>query len=145
MRDAMGGTVVIVIIVVFIVFALGYMSFNVNYTKAFRMKDKIISVYDDYNGVCGSKCEQEIREYAKQLGYSSGAGTGGVITCPGGNYSPKTNLYCVKEMPATTTSDGRKRKYYSIVTRISMEIPVFKDVLNFNFFYVYGDTKTYKY
>ena len=31
MRDAMGGTVTLVIIVVFIVVALGYMAFNVNY------------------------------------------------------------------------------------------------------------------
>ena len=47
MRDALGGTVTLVIIVVFIVIALGYMAFNVNYTKAFRMKDKIITLYDD--------------------------------------------------------------------------------------------------
>ena len=44
MRDALGGSVTIVIIVVFIVIVLGYLAFNVNYTKAFRMKDKIISV-----------------------------------------------------------------------------------------------------
>jgi hypothetical protein len=46
MRDAMGGSVALVIIVVFIVIALGYMAFNVNYTKAFNMKNKII--YLDY-------------------------------------------------------------------------------------------------
>ena len=56
MRDAMGGTVVLVIIVVFIVVTLGYMAFNVNYTKAFRMKNKIISVYEDYKGDCQSDC-----------------------------------------------------------------------------------------
>ena len=44
MRDSLGGAVNIIIIVVFIVIALGYMAFNVNYTKAFRMKNKIISV-----------------------------------------------------------------------------------------------------
>ena len=50
MRDAFGGAVNIYIIVVFIVFALGYMAFNVNYTKAFRMKDKIVALYEKYNG-----------------------------------------------------------------------------------------------
>ena len=46
MRDALGGTVVLVIIVVFIVIVSGYMAFNVNYTKAFRIKNKIV---DNYN------------------------------------------------------------------------------------------------
>ena len=69
MRDALGGAVNIYIIVVFIVFALGYAAFNVNYTKAFRMKDKIISVYEKYDGVCTNQCEQEIIGYADQIGY----------------------------------------------------------------------------
>ena len=63
MRDALGGTVTISIIVIFIVFSLGYMAFNVNYTKAFRMKDKIVAMYEKYNGSCGTDCEQEILEY----------------------------------------------------------------------------------
>ena len=46
MRDSIGGSVVLIIIVVFIVVALGYMAFNVNYTKAFRMKNKVIAVYE---------------------------------------------------------------------------------------------------
>ena len=66
MRDALGGTVVLMIIVIFIVFALGYMAFNVNYTKAFRMKNKIISVYEDYKGNCSSsECQKAITDYAK--------------------------------------------------------------------------------
>ncbi|MBO4731371.1 MAG: hypothetical protein J5597_01005 [Spirochaetaceae bacterium] len=69
MRDAMGGSVALVIIVVFIVIALGYMAFNVNYTKAFRMKNKIISVYEKYEGKCEENCEKEIKDYEalKQL------------------------------------------------------------------------------
>ena len=45
MRDALGGTVNVVIIVMFIVIALGYITFNINYTKAFRVNDKIVSLY----------------------------------------------------------------------------------------------------
>ena len=155
MRDAMGGTVTIVIVVVFIVFALGYMAFNVNYTKAFRMKDKIISVYDNYNGKCTNKCQKEINDYAKSIGYSSGSGTGVGALCPKGDYvADSSNLYCVIEVKcdkihqnfcAENTADGKERKYYKISTRITIEIPAFKNVLNFSSFYVYGDTRTYKY
>ena len=50
MRDSIGGTVILVIIMVFMVFAIAYLAYNVNYQKAFRMKNKIISIYEKYNG-----------------------------------------------------------------------------------------------
>ena len=43
MRDAFGGIVNISMIVVFLVVVSGYLAFNVTYTKAFRMKNKIIT------------------------------------------------------------------------------------------------------
>ena len=52
MRDSLGGAVNVFIIVIFIVFALGYMAYNVNYTKAFRMKNKIVFTYEKYKGKC---------------------------------------------------------------------------------------------
>ena len=73
MNESLGGLVNIVIISVFIVIAMGYIAFNVNYTKAFRMKDKIITVYDKYDGNCdiNSPCSDEIKEYAREIGYSA--------------------------------------------------------------------------
>lgn len=146
MRDAMGGSVTLIIIVVFIVIALGYIAFNVNYTKAFRMKDKIISVYDDYNGDCsGAKCKNEIKNYADKIGYSSGAGTGGYITCPSG-YSQVDNIYCIDEVEnSSQISDARGiKKHYSIATKINLEIPIIKNIFkDMRFFYIFGETKTY--
>ena len=55
MRDAIGGAVNIVIIVVFIVIVLAYLAFNVNYTKASRMKNKIIATYEDYDAARGAR------------------------------------------------------------------------------------------
>ena len=43
MRDAFGGLMNMVIIIVFLVLVSGYLAFNVNYTKAFRVKNKIIT------------------------------------------------------------------------------------------------------
>ena len=50
MRDAYGGVVSISIVVVFLVLVSGYLAFNVNYTKAFRLKNKVISVLEEYEG-----------------------------------------------------------------------------------------------
>ena len=44
MRDAIGGSVNLVIIVVFMLLVSGYLAFNINYTKAFKVKNKIILI-----------------------------------------------------------------------------------------------------
>ena len=146
MRDAMGGTVALVIIVVFIVIALGYMAFNVNYTKAFRMKNKIISVYEDYNGNCLGDCKNAIKNYAKTLGYSSGND----MKCPS-DYNNSDNLYCYKEIDSSSSIDGdgviddaHKKSYYRIITKINIEIPIINNILDLRVFYITGDTKSFE-
>ena len=145
MRDAMGGTVALVIIVVFIVIALGYMAFNVNYTKAFRMKNKIISVYEDYDGNCLGECQGKIGDYAKTLGYSIGNG----MECPTG-YSNSNNLYCYKKVDATgratdgVIEDTKRKSYYKIITKINVEIPIINNMLDLKIFYITGDTKSFE-
>ncbi|MBQ6497394.1 MAG: hypothetical protein IJI58_01610 [Bacilli bacterium] len=163
MRDAFGGAINIYIIVVFIVFALGYMAFNVNYTKAFRMKDKIISVYEKYKGDCDSAhCEQEIIDYADQIGYQPD-----IIDCLSGESlrPSRDKLYCVKGVriargnPKPGQVDDMETKcYYHIVTRINISIPIIEAIFRtpgtdengnrvdgatrIEAFYVSGDTKT---
>ena len=156
MRDALGGTVTLVIIVVFIVIALGYMAFNVNYTKAFRMKDKIVSLYDDYDGYCNGECQDAIREYARTLGYA----TDHSLNCPSG-FQAINDLYCVCPMDyldqddsrATSsisslkpdgTTDIKPKKYYKVVTKINLQIPIISNVFDFKFFYIYGNTKSFE-
>ena len=140
MRDAIGGSIVIVIIVVFIVIVSGYLAFNVNYTKAFRMKNKIISYYDDYNGQCDTSaaCRKKIREYADDIGYRTAN-----LKCPAGS-TAKENLYCSEHVDVSgSTRDTAAREYYKITTKINVEIPVINYFFNLNVFNVSGNTKTY--
>lgn len=144
MRDAIGGAVTVVIIVVFIVIVSGYLAFNVNYTKAFRMKNKIISYYDDYNGDCETdpQCRRKIRDYAKEVGYNPAK-----LKCPEG-YTQKENLYCSKKVEAGGKSndpfdDRRVKTYYKIVTKINIEIPIVNYFFDISLFNVTGDTKIY--
>lgn len=146
MRDAMGGTVALVIIVVFIVIALGYMAFNVNYTKAFRMKNKIISVYEDYDGNCLSDCRDSIKNYAKTIGYS----TGNNMVCPNGYYN-SDDIYCYQKVDASggvsaegIIDDAKKKSYYRIITKMNVEIPIINNILDLRIFYITGDTKSFE-
>jgi len=147
MRDAMGGLVNIVIIVVFMVIVSGYLAFNVNYTKAFRVKNKIISTYEQYEGNCestSSKCVTEIVEYMRQIGYDRKVNLKSIerdgYVCPDG-YG-----YCYKKVEARndTNVNDNSKYYYKIVTQITIDIPIINRVMaNLNTFRVTGDTKTF--
>ena len=143
MRDSLGGTVTLVIVVVFIVITLGYMAFNVNYTKAFRMKNKVISVYEKYEGECNSSCENEIKEYAAKLGYNPIESYG----CPSGYSLGTSKYYCYKEVTSKGSElegYGTVTRYYSIVTKINVNIPIINNIFDLRMFQITGDTKTFE-
>ncbi len=146
MRDAFGGVANLVIIVVFLVLVSGYLAFNVNYTKAFRVKNKIISTIEQYEGKCdpmsgANKCNQQILEYMNQLGYDS----------PYLNLTDEeyicNNGYCIKKVCLTSsnsdiTSDTRPRAYYKVVTQINVDIPIINKILpGLKIFQISGDSK----
>ena len=144
MRDALGGTVSLFIISVFIVLALGYLAFNVNYTKAFRMKDKIISVYEKNEGCREySKCQKEIDDYARSIGYMPDN-----ISC-GDDFSNVSGnggkLFCVKgrlvNKPSGGVFDQKPKCSYKVVTKINISIPIIDSLLDIDVFKVKGDTK----
>ena len=62
MRDGLGSAVMIAIIAVFIAIVSGYLAFNVNYMKAFNMKNKIIDYFNKYDGdcFCTNECKDDI-------------------------------------------------------------------------------------
>lgn len=150
MRDAIGSTVMVTIIIAFIIIVSSYLAYNVNYTKAFRMKNKIISIYEDYKGVCSESCEDEIYEYARSIGYQPAT-----LNCSGTyELKPSGNpLYCAKKVTVNSTystsnpdkvvPDKDGTNYYKIVTRINIQIPLFDNIFNFGFMYVTGDTKIF--
>ena len=149
MRDAVGGTTVMAIIIIFIIIASGYMAFNVNYTKAFRMKDKLVTMYEKYNGNCNNDCRHEIGEYAKDVGYVHNNN----LHCPDG-YTLTDSLYCLKETKSQVGASGgghidnsgivldkKNICYYSFVTKINISIPVIDNIFDLEVFNITGDTK----
>ena len=141
MRDALGGTVNIIIIVMFIVIALGYITFNINYTKAFRVNDKIVSLYEQNKGNCGaaSTCATQIKEYAHDLGYQTDLN----FSCPNG-FSKQDNIYCLKTVDVKNNSEIKESnaKYFVIVTKTKVSIPIINNIMDLDVFSVRGSTKT---
>ena len=142
MRDAFGGIVNIVIIVVFLTLVSGYLAFNVNYTKAFRVKNKIISTFEQYEGCenANSTCDSIIQEYMKELGYSA----------PNFNLSSDGDTcrygYCYKNVESDSgeVESSKNRAYYKIVTQITIDLPIINRVMQgMDAFKIKGDTKTF--
>ena len=142
MRDALGGIVNIAIIVVFITLVSGFMAYNINYTKAFRVKNKIITTLEQYEGRCeqNSSCDQEIISYMRSLGYSAHIRNISGYTCRSG--------YCYKEVSAnvgTIAVNDSNKVYFQVVTAINIDIPIINKILpNIRLFQVKGNTKLIK-
>lgn len=143
MRDAVGGVVNLVIIVVFLVIVSGYLAFNVNYTKAFRVKNKIISTIEEYEGNIDNRAlKDQISNYMRDIGYSAGDTMNCEIhemeTGPGGGW-------CYKKVLSNSNGgedEGNTRVYYKVLTQIQIDMPIIRNVLpNLKLFTITGDTK----
>ena len=142
MRDALGGVVNLAMIVVFLVVVCGYLAFNVNYTKAFRVKNYIITSLEQYEGNCksGTACSNKIQAYIKQVGYSApDFHLEDDYIC---NYG-----YCYKEFKVSketgdAVSESKEQVYYRVVTQINIDIPIINKIMpGLKIFQISGNTK----
>ncbi len=153
MNEGVGSTTVLVVIVVFIAVVSAYLAYNVNYTKAFRMKNKIISLYEEYDGKCVTECRNKIIEYAKDIGYNpynslrcddQDVKPAGVTTTTGREVSGLFCEYKIKVQKSSASDDvfidSGDEYYYRILTRIDIQIPIIQNILSLRILNVTGDT-----
>lgn len=139
MRDSIGGVFNIVFIAIFISVVSGYLAFSVSYNKAFKVKNKIISTLEQYEGY-NDKSKAIIEEYMNRIGYNSQ------------NASPKlestyecctNNGYCISWVQDNSADSGLPRGYYKVVTSVNIDVPIFNKFLPYmSFFQTTGDTMT---
>lgn len=160
MRDAFGGLMNMVIIIVFMVIVSGYMAFNVAYSKAFKVKNKIISTYEEFEGIgCDAghssdptSCAAQIEDYINKIGYNADNMSTSDIspTLASGitEWKCGTKGYCVGEMTIVNDLDGsgyyasKQYKMFRVVTQVNIDIPIINKVMsNLRIFKITGDTK----
>ncbi len=131
MRDAVGGSVSIYIIMFFLALINGYLAYSVNYTKAFRVKNRIVSIIEEQEGFTAS-AKAEIEEYVKdhayyvQFGMTQGARDEGYECFAAG--------YCVSRKPAGESENIEDEELYrgwnyQVRTFVNIDIPVINKVL----------------
>ena len=73
MRESIGATWILSIVVVFIALFAAFLAFSVNYAKAYRVKDGIIERIEKYNGWnnTNNQLVNEIDNYLLDIGYNT--------------------------------------------------------------------------
>ena len=137
MREAIGGTWIFSIVIIFIVLFTGYLAVSVNYSKAFKVKNGIINIIEHNEGL-NTTAQSEIDNYLGGVGYYV------YSTCTTSSnekgYGPNTTntgyRYCISKRES---GEGTFRKtYYKVRVFFRIDLPVFGSILVFP---VTGETK----
>ena len=149
MKEAIGGVFSLEFIIIFLLILNGYLAFNVNYTKAFRVKNEIRSIIQKNEGLTASAMT-DIDNYMQKVHYTQNDGY--TQWCMDREYyvcEPQggTNRKFCMEM-ATDSKYGVDSKgneiavYYTIYTFVDVRIPVLDRFLPElgNLFSVTGET-----
>lgn len=161
MREAIGSSLLLNIAIVFIGIISMILVSSIAYSKAYKAKNQIISVIENYNGVCnfmnGDSCFDEIESKLTDMGYSSNISQG----CPtkygtplygnlAGSVSPLDgHVYCVYKyticdpdtnLPGSCPDNSTEKTYYKVVTFMHFDIPLIGQILEFP---VSGETQSF--
>ena len=149
MKDAYSGIVNLVFIALFLLVISCVLGLIVSYTKAFKMKNNVISVIERYEGsgctctdtggTCtgaSTECRKRIVQGAKQIGYAPVN-----INCPA-NYDNVDNLYCVKKIFSRGSDGSHYARYtYDVVTQVDINFSLVSKIFGFNVFKISGKTQ----
>lgn len=143
MREGIGTTLTLNIIIIFIVIVFGLLSATVNYYKAFKVNSYILSSIDKYEGY-NERAKTEIADRLEGFGYFQRPSNSGSYACPsdrnGAPLVAKANgnadidskyFYCVyyyeddTSLKNETNKSGQPRYYnYSVISYISLDLPI---------------------
>ena len=126
MREAIGGALLIKLVMFFIVIYICFLAIAINYSITFRVKNQIINLLEAYESYDLAK--ESIEDYIANVGYyrvstgSMSVGTGS--KCNGG--------YCIEELTSV------RGTYYKVTTYVSFDFPLIGEITNFP---VSGETR----
>lgn len=147
MREAIGGTWITQLIIVFIFVFVAFLALSMNYSKAFRVKNVTLSLVEKNEGITNTTIER-INNYLTYTGYTTkgkcSKGMYGISDLENINYTKidkynKNNkfYYCISKVKSGTTN-FQNRAYYKIKLFFKFNLPVVGDIFTFN---IDGQTK----
>lgn len=134
MKDAVGGSISLMFIAVFILLIAGYLALSLNYNKAFRAKNKIIKILEQ-NETWDADVQSKISDGLNELRYPSYNN----LDINGDGWSCQRG-YCVKWIKDDKNQE-KNSGYFKVVTATKIDIPGIDRLMrSLDFFQVSGDT-----
>jgi Uncharacterized protein conserved in archaea len=141
MREALGQTFLINIIIVFVVIFIILFAGSTSYTKAYKVKNRILSIIEEERGY-NNDAKKRIDEFLSNTGYKV-VQNGQAQDCKKhyetGTIKSKstTYRYCVEEFTVNSGQEN-EQKFYGVTTFMYFELPVISSLLEIP---VYGESK----
>lgn len=136
MREAIGSTWLIGIVITFIAIFSGFLAYSISYTKAFRVKNEIINIIEKNEGFSeatidlenvddstlrqNTSTEAKAFSFIKSIGYNYSMFENSSNPCREGEL--QTGGYCLAKYCPNKGSES-DRIYYRVTTYISLSIP----------------------
>lgn len=147
MRQTIGGTWLMQLIIVFILLFVGYIILTINYSKTIRLKNEAVGMIERYNGLTPTAIEL-VNSYLVSSHYAvmgpctsaGGSGIYGLDNLSSTALEPaqkgKKYYYCVKKYNGANTT-----KYYQITLFYKFNLPIMGSISNFS---VRGTTSNFQ-
>ena len=149
MKEAFGGIFNMVFIIIFLVIVIGVLGLVFSYTKAFKMKNAIISIIEEYEGsgctpemTPGSSidtaCRNKVKLAAEGLAYNPTS-----LNCSEPGFYNAEGYFCYKKdvYPKNISGVNYHFATYRIITQVDINFPIIQRIMGLSFFQVGGDTK----
>jgi len=149
MREAIGNTFIVNLLLVFIAVLSALLIGSIAYSKAYKVKNRIVFTIEKYGawditarGGGSNIVRNEIETALKDVGYHLNVKLGRGVSCRPksggsikyGNDYDTTYHYCVYEYQL----ENGKGRYYGVTTFMHFDVPLLGTYLQFP---VYGETK----
>lgn len=142
MRDALGSYFNLSLLFFFILLVTGFIALSSNYSRAYRIKDNVLTNIEKYEGnMSNENMLGKTYEYAKAIGYvvsddAINAAEQNGYTCP--MYKGKSIGWCYKKNGVVNNTFT-----VNIVVFINLNVPVIHQIFSNNeFFWMTGRTST---
>jgi len=152
MKEAVGGISLFNIVILFVLLFTGYVSLSINYSKAYNIKNEILSIIRNQGGVCtsnspssGDNCynfAEQITDYFKEASYRAkgncdddswvGYTREGELKVDGRDVA-----FCVKGINAESNSELPNALYYQVEVFYQLDLPIIYRAFRFT---VKGET-----
>ncbi len=146
MKEAIGGTWLFMIVILFLALFASYLCLSINYSRAFKVRDEIINIIENRKGIWDAHGTDtgaiaEIQDYLASVGHRADG------VCDDGfdgyNLSSKgitTNkpVFCIKTIDSSTYKDVLTSRYYKVQVFYELDIPMFRQFFNST---IYGTTR----